>query len=74
MNCWNSRIPICLVGDEVVPERRSRKFRWHNQRSTGKKRGQETRQQSMNMEERHNQQGPVLGSQIIRIFDVLCTV
>lgn len=55
MNCWNSRIPICPVGDKVVPEFTRREARRHDTRSTGEKRSQQTREQSMNMEERHNQ-------------------
>ena len=74
MDCRNSGIPVRIVGDEIVPESRGRKARRHYNGSTGEKRCQETCQQSMDMEERHNQQSPVLKRQFIRSLDVFCII
>ena len=72
MYCWNSRIPVGFIGDEMVPEFGGTEPRRYYNRSTREQRCQKARQQSVYMEKRHDQQSPVFKRQSVRTFDVLC--
>lgn len=65
------RVPIGLVGDEVVPEFRGRELGRDNDRPAGVEGRQEACEEAVDVEERHDEHGAVRGRQIICGLDVL---
>ena len=65
-------VPVCLVGDKVLPEGSGAKLGRYNDRTSGKKRGEEPGEKAVDVEKRHDEHGSVSRAQLICCLDVLC--
>lgn len=65
-------VPVGLVGDEVLPEGSGAELGRDDDRTPGKKRGEEPGEKTVNVEKRHDEHGSVSGGQLICCLDVLC--
>lgn len=72
MDGGNRRVPIGFVFNEVVPKLAGREFRGDDDGAAREERREEASLQSMDMEERHYEVGPVLGRELVRRDDVVC--
>lgn len=65
-------VPVGFVFDEVVPELAGGEFGGDDDGAAGEERCEETGLQSVDMEERHDEVGPVLGRELVRRDNVIC--
>lgn len=65
-------VPVCSVFDEVVPELAGGEFGGDDDGAAGEERRKEAGLQSVDVEERHNEVGSVLGCELVCSDDVVC--
>jgi hypothetical protein len=64
-------VPIGLVSDKVSPEFRSRKSGGHDQATTASQGSEKARQETVDVEKRHNKKRAIHPRKIVRCFDIL---
>ena len=64
-------VPVGLVSDKVSPEFRSRKSGRHDQASSTPQRSEKARQETVDVEKRHDKKRAIHWRKIVRCFDIL---
>lgn len=66
------RVPVGFVFNKVVPKLAGREFGGDDDGAAGEEGREEASLQSMDVEERHDEVGPVLGCELVRRDNVVC--